>query len=194
MALKEILDKIQAQLPADAGTDIIALIADAKREASTVLADLSSANSESKSRREKLSEKDAKIAELEQQIAQATSPEAKAEIERLKKIEAKHLETIAAADAQLKTKWAEIAKVLTVDKTDKRHEKVSKIKDRFKLPQNETDELTIDEIKANLERYDLLESTGYFTAETKPVGGNPPITDIRTEFQSPSEVYNSIIK
>jgi len=193
MNIKESLDKLKTVLGADA-SEALSIISDIERQNSDRDRAMKAANKESEERRIALEEKDAALLAKDAEIAKATSPEAKAEIERLKKIEAKHLETIAAADAQLKTKWAEIAKVLTVDKTDKRHEKVSKIKDRFKLPQNETDELTIDEIKANLERYDLLESTGYFTAETKPVGGNPPITDIRTEFQSPSEVYNSIIK
>ena len=48
MALKEILDKIQTNLPADAGAELTSLLADAKREANTVLADLSAANNESR--------------------------------------------------------------------------------------------------------------------------------------------------
>ena len=72
MALKEILDKIQANLPADAGAELTSLLADAKREANTVLADLSAANNESKGRREKLTEMVSEIDALKAKLADAT--------------------------------------------------------------------------------------------------------------------------
>lgn len=194
MAIKEILDRIKNALGADAPAETKALIADAIREADDILDSNASANKESASRKAKIREMEAKIEKLEDDVQKASSPEAKAEYERLKKIEAKHLETQAAADAQLKAKWSEIAKVLNVDKTDKRFEKVSKIKDRFKLPASDTDELSIDDIKSNLERYDLLDTTGYFAPETKATGGNPPANLGAGEYKTSGEAYVAITK
>jgi len=59
-------------LPADAGNDILSLLADAKREANIVLADLSAANNESKERRLKLAEMSSQIDALNAKLADAT--------------------------------------------------------------------------------------------------------------------------
>ena len=173
MAIKEILDRIKNALGADAPAEISALLADAKREADDILDSNASANKESASRKAKIRDLESELDRLKDEVGKSTSPEAKAELERLRKIEAQHLSAQAEADAKLKAAWAEKSKTLSVDKTSKLHDKVQKVAGRFLTP-SEGQELTIDQIKHNLDTYELLESTQYFTTETQETGGRPP--------------------
>jgi len=173
MAIKEILDRIKNTLGADAPAEITALLADAKREVDDILDSNSSANKESASRKAKIRELEAELEKAREEATKATSPEHKAELERLRKIEAQHLSAQAEADAKLKATWADKSKTLAVDKTAKVYDKVQKVIDRFKFPA-ENEELTIDQIKQNLSTFELLESTQYFTADTVETGGRAP--------------------
>jgi len=173
MAIKEILDRIKNALGADAPAEISALLADAKREADDILDSNASANKESASRKAKIREMESEIERLKDEAGKSRSPETKAELDRLRKIEAAHLSTQAEADAKVKAAWAEKAKTLAVDKTHKLHEKVQKVAGRFLTPAD-GQELTIEQIKHNLDTFELLESTQYFTTETQETGGKAP--------------------
>jgi len=174
MALKELLDKIASKLPADADSELTSALADAKREAQTVLSDLSSANAEAKKYRESLRAKEAELETAKAEVEKHQSPEAKKELERLKAIEKQFQDAQAAADAKLKADWETKSKNILVDKTSKLYEKAEKVKGKFTFAP-EGQELTIDQIKQNLSAYELLETTGYFTTETKDAGGKAPI-------------------
>mgnify|MGYP001062513335 CR=1 FL=1 len=174
MNIKEILDKIKVNLGADAPAETTALIADAIRQANDITDSLASANKESATRKAKIRELEAELEEAKAQAAKASNPTIKAEIERLKKIEADHQALLKAKDDEILNAWKEKAKTLAVDPTSKLHEKIEKIKDQFKLPADGA-EITPAEAKANLERFSLLEKTGFFEVESTNTGGKPPI-------------------
>ena len=162
MALKEILDKITNSLPADAGNDILSLLADAKREANTVLADLSAANNESKERRLKLGEMSSQIDALNAKLAEFDSIKEKAakydELLQSKKTETLNL---------WKAKHQELQKILSSD-TDKRKDKIAALMPDFSIPA-EGEELDADTAAQNLKLYSVLEKAGVFAdpADTK---------------------------
>ena len=132
MALKEILDKITNALPADAGNDILSLLADAKREANTVLADLSAANNESKERRLKLAEMSSQIDALNAKLADATK--ADPEIDSIKEKAIKYDELLQSKKTETlnlwKAKHEELQKILSSD-TDKRKDKIAALMPDF---------------------------------------------------------------
>ena len=80
--------------------------------------------------------------------------------------------------------WTEKAKLLSIDKSDKRYDKVEKIKGKFIMPA-EGQELTPDQIAKNIETYDLLTEAGYFAVETQNAGGASPtrVTTSDTNFK-----------
>lgn len=172
MAIKELLQSIASKLPEDQA-EIKSLIAGAIREADSILDDLKSANAESKSRKEKIRELQAQIdgtgdfTEKEKAL--------NAEIKRLKEIEAEHLAAKAIADKQVIDTWTEKSKVFGVDKTHKQYEKLTKLKEHFAFP-TEGQEITVDMARANLDKYETLETAGVFEISTdiKDSLGNPP--------------------
>ena len=163
MALKEILDKITNSLPADVGNDILSLLADAKREANTVLADLSAANNESKERRLKLAEMSSQIDALNAKLADATK--ADPEIDSIKEKAKRFDEMIKKQEteklSQWKAKHEQLQKIINAD-TDKRKAKVSELMADFIMPA-EGEEYTAEMADANLKLYSVLEKAGAFT-------------------------------
>lgn len=174
MAIKDILKQIASKLPEDSG-EAKALVADAIREADDILDTLSSANKESAGRKQKIRELESERDTLKDSLEKASGNDQKAEIERLKKIEAQYQAIQTETETKIKTQWAEKAKVFAGDKTSKLFEKAEMVKGDFIFPE-EGQELTIDQINANLKAFSLLEKTGHFTADTKPTGGEPPKT------------------
>lgn len=169
MALKEILDKIMNSLPADAGNDILSLLADAKREVNIVLADLSAANNESKERRLKLAEMSSQIDALNAKLADATK--ADPELDSIKEKAAKYDELLQSKKTETlnlwKAKHEELQKILSSD-TDKRKDKIAALMPDFSIPA-EGEELDADTAAQNLKLYSVLEKAGVFAdpADTK---------------------------
>lgn len=193
MAIKEILDKIKATLGADAPAETLALLADATREASDMTDSLSAANKESAGRKNRIRELESELEKAKDEAGKATSPEAKAELARLKGIETEYANMRNAENEKLKATWQEKAKMLTVEKTSKLYEKAQKVLNQFAMPK-EGEELTIDQVKDNLKAFALLDSTGYFSTETTDTGGKAPITT-NAPFtpQSKAEAYLNAI-
>ncbi len=162
MPLKEILDKIQDKLPADVGDDITTLLADARREANIVLADLSAANNESKERRLKLSELSAEIDNLKAQLADATKEDP--DMESIKKKAAEFDNLIEKQKKekleQWKAKHEELLSIVNND-TDKRKDKISALLADFLSPA-EGEEYTPEMADANLKLYSVLQKAGAF--------------------------------
>lgn len=162
MAIKEILDKIAGKLPDDAGNELMSLIADAKREANTILADLSAANNESKERRLKLSEMNSENEALKAKLADATK--ANPEIDSLKEKAAKYDELIKSKEAETLKQWqdkyAEIQKIASND-ADKRKDKIKALLADFQIPA-EGETLTAEAAAANLKLYSIAEKAGAF--------------------------------
>lgn len=176
MALKEILDRIKSKLPADAGEEINTLLADARREADTVLDDLRSANSESKSRKDKLRDQQNEIdtlkSDLEKFKVSSDSPEFKAMQKKASEYDA----LLEKQNAEAITEWTERAKVFALPETDPKRKKADAIKADFQFPEQMTPEVA----KENLKAFKLAEKTGYFeTPESRGTdyghgsGGNP---------------------
>jgi chromosome segregation ATPase len=179
MAIKEILDRIKAKLGAD-DTEARALLADAEREVNDILDSKQSADKESKQRKEKIrdleSQLDAKTAEIEK----LSSQDNKAELDRLRKVEAEYQTKLKTEDDALATAWADKAKVFELPETDKRHSKINALKGKFQFG-TEDSPLAIDAIKSNMEKFELLRETGIFDDVTPaPATGNPPVTPTAT--------------
>ena len=169
MAIKQILDKIKGTLGADASAELSSLIADAIREADDMTDSLASVNKESKSRKEKIREMEAQLESLNEKLANNDPSKHQAEIDRLKQIEGKYNEVLTSQESELRQKWQEYAKVFSVDKTDKRYEIVTSVKDQFKFADADA-ELPIEHVKANLASYELLQKAKAFDA---PAPGSP---------------------
>ena len=167
MAIKEILDKIANALPADAGNDILSLLADAKREANTVLADLSAANNESKERRLKLGEMSSQIDALNAKLADATKadPEFDSIKDKAKRFDEMMQKQETEKLNQWKAKHEQLQKIVS-NETDKRKAKVSELMADFIMPA-EGEEYTAEMADANLKLYSVLEKAGAF-AEPEP--------------------------
>jgi len=161
--LETILEKIKTHLPADAG-EAIALVAEATREAKNLQADLSSANAESKSRKEKLRDLAAEKEMLQEQIDKLSAGDG--ELKRLRSIEQDHNKLITEQKAQIRSQWIDTSKVLQCKKGDPLFDRAEKVKSLFVLKDN-PDDYTDDEITANLEAWKPLATAEYFKPEPK---------------------------
>ena len=169
MAIKETLQAIASKLTEEQ-SELKAQIAGAIREADNIIDDLKSANAESKQRKEKIRELQSEL-DGKQDFTE-TEKSLKAEIERLKKIETEYTALQTAEQTKVITQWSEKAKAFDVEKTHKAYEKLTKLKEKFAFPDGEVDYQTA---KANLEKFELLESAGAFdVADTKTPNLTPP--------------------
>ena len=169
MAIKETLQAIASKLTEEQ-SELKAQIAGAIREADNIIDDLKSANAESKQRKEKIRELQSEL-DGKQDFTE-TEKSLKAEIERLKKIETEYTTLQTAEQTKVISQWSEKAKAFDVEKTHKAYEKLTKLKEKFSFPDGEIDYQTA---KANLEKFELLESAGAFdVAESRTPNGTPP--------------------
>jgi len=169
----------------------MSLLADAKREATTVLSDLSSANNESKTRKEKIRELESELETKKSEINALSSNDNKAELDRLKSIEAEYEAHKTELDNKTIAEWKSISEIFNIKDTDKRYPKISKIKDRFVL----SDEITVEQARKNLDAYNLLTDAGAFEVEsTTDTGGRAPIGNLPGQPQTAGEAYVQQLK
>lgn len=181
MAITDLLNKLANLLPEDSG-EAKALLADAKREAQTIIDDLKSANGESKARKEQIRELKAELESKEDFTA--TESKLKAEIERLCKVEAEYQDYLKAEDIKVVNAWTEKAKVFEVQEHDKRYERIQAVKADFAWAA-EGKTLTAAEAKSNLEKLGLLEKAGAFAMpETQTPNTRPPDSE-RAKLANP---------
>ena len=167
MDLKDLVKKMRKALSAEELAKISDDLADVELQAETILSSLRTVREESKGRKTELDSKEAEIAGLQSKVA--TIEELNTKITELSGYKTKYDEVLEKENTSLKSKWAEIEKKIVLEKTDPKFEKVEKIKNRFKLGEN----ITPDDIRANMATYDLLETTGYFEKEDVN-NGKPP--------------------
>ena len=180
MAIKEILDRIKTKLPADAGEEINALLADARREADTILDDLKSANSESKSRKDKLRELQSEIETLKTEAETLKSKQNTDEFKALQAKASEYDKLIADKNETLIKTWNEKSKVFALPETDPLSKKAAAVKGDFQFPETITPEIA----EHNLKQFSLLEKTSYFQTDSgKPAdyphsnpGGAMPVS------------------
>ncbi len=171
MAIKEILDKIRKALPEDTEERIKEWLADASNEAG-IMADAISARNKENERLRKAKE------ELEQKLSELS---ASADALKKKDEELQHLKNMLAEKEKkeyedLVSQWEKAMKILSIPETDKRYSQVQKVRNYFKIPkENET--LTINDLKENLTKFQLLQDTGIFSEPEKvnEASGKPPI-------------------
>jgi len=172
MALKEILDKIQKGIPADADSNLRSLIADAVEEASHVIESNGAKNRESERLRKQNEALQEAIEAKENEIKALKSDDKSAEIERLKAIETEFTAHKQELDNKTIAEWKSISEIFNIKDTDKRYPKISKIKDRFVL----SDEITVEQARKNLDAYNLLTDAGAFEVESIDTGGKAPMS------------------
>lgn len=158
MAITDLLNKLANLLPEDSG-EAKALLADAKREAQTIIDDLKSANGESKARKEQIRELKAEL-ESKEDFTQ-TESKLKAEIEQLKKVKAEYDAFKKAEDEKIVNMWLEKAKLFDIPETDKRHATIQALRPKFAFAEGDN-QVSVEQAKANLEKLELLETTGVF--------------------------------
>lgn len=181
--IKAILERIKSKVSSEELAKIESDISEGISEDEKLYTQLADLRRESAERRERIQELEtetakqrAKNTELQTQVDKlstiTTTPEYKAVLEKA----AKYDEVIEKQNAELKTKWAEKAKLLAVDSSSKLFAKVEKVKGKFILPA-EGQELTLDQIRKNMETWDILETAGHFTVETTDTGGKAPVNN-----------------
>ena len=169
MAIKDTLKSIADKLPEEMASER-ALIAGVIREVDNVLDDLKETTAESVRRKGEIRQLKAQIEEKGDFTE--TEKSLKAEIERLKKVETEYATVKTAEQKKVIDKWLEKAKAFDVEKTHKAFDKLTKLKEKFAFPDGEVDYQTA---KANLEKYELLESAGAFdVADTQTPNGKAP--------------------
>lgn len=185
MAILDTLRKIADLLPEDSG-EAKALLADARREAKTIVDELHDANAESKSRKETIRQLKSDL-ESKEDFTQ-TESKLKAEIEQLKKVQAEYDAFRQAEDEKIVNMWLEKAKVFDVDKTDKRFDKLQSLRPKFAFAEG-GNQVTVEQAKANLASLELLELSGALvipdtsTPNTQPPAPGKP-GDAQPQYQS----------
>lgn len=177
MAIKEILDKIRKALPEDAGNEIKEWLADAVNEAGIMADAISARNRENERLRKAKEELEVKLQELS-----SSADVLKKKDEELQQLKTKLAEKEQKEYETLKGQWEKMANIFTIPETDKRYSQVQKVKDYFKFPkENET--LTINDLKENLTKFQLLQDTGIFSEPERvnEASGKPPIPTTSTE-------------
>lgn len=185
MAITDLLNKLANLLPEDSG-EAKALLADAKREAQTIIDDLKSANGESKARKELIRELKAELESKEDFTH--TESKLKAEIESLRKVKAEYDAFRKAEDEKIVNMWLEKAKVFDVPETDKRHATIQSLRPKFHFAEGDN-QVTVEQAKANLEKLELLELSGALvipdtsTPNTQPPAPGKP-GEAQPQYQS----------
>jgi chromosome segregation ATPase len=180
MAIRDRINTVISQLTGDNAEALKAELRQALTEADNMNEALIQANGEAKTRKEKLRESEAKVAELNENIEKFNN--ITPELARLKKVETDFLaEKKAGFDNRL-TAWNDKAKVFGIDKTNKLFEKVEKIKADFIFGSDEVP-LNDEQLTANERAYALLDKAGYFATDEgggkgfdRPFTGTQPPT------------------
>lgn len=167
--IKEILAEVRESLTDEELSKVSTMLKEIERTADNIVDDLKSANAESKSRKLKIRELEKEIDTLKEQGSELET--IKKEMEELKSYKEKYEEYQQKQIQTKKNEWEEKLKLLTVPEDDPNYQKFQKIREKFILPEKE-EELTIDVIEKNLERFSLLETAGLFGG-SKEIPENP---------------------
>ena len=170
MEIKDIIAQVRAKLPAEAPAEINTLLSDIVRRGDELLSDRSSANNESKTRKEKIRELEATIEKSKTDTATAKEAEAKwaKEKEELGAYKEKWEASRTKADEANKAKWETIKTKFDVKETDPEFDAIAKIKKYYVL----TDELTPVQIEANIKQAEQHTELGLFKIDK----ADPPNT------------------
>ena len=171
MDIKSLVAQVRAKLPAEAPAEINTILSDIIRAESELIADRSSANNESKTRKEKNRELqttiDTQKAELE--TGKTKAAEYEKEKEELEGFKTKWQTGIDKRNTDNKAKWDNISKKFDIKETDPGFDKIAKIKEFYSLDK----ELTPEQIEKNINLASQHEKLGLFTIDSNPPPNSP---------------------
>jgi len=171
MDIKSLVAQVRAKLPAEAPAEINTILSDIVRIEGELIADRSSANNESKSRKEKIRELTETIetqkAELE--TGKTKAAEYEKEKEELEGFKTKWQTGIDKRNTDNKAKWDNISKKFDIKETDPGFDKIAKIKEFYSLDK----ELTPEQIEKNINLASQHEKLGLFTLDSDPPPNSP---------------------
>ena len=176
MEIKDIIAQVRAKLPAEAPAEITTLLSDIVRRGDELLSDRSSANNESKTRKEKIRELEATIEtnKTEARTAKEAADVWAKEKEELGTYKEKWEASRTKADEANKAKWETIKAKFDVKETEPEFDAIAKIKKYYVL----TDELTPVQIEANIKQAEQHTELGLFTIDKAEPPGTPKGKDV----------------
>ena len=177
--LSQILERIRSEASAGNNDAVQTLIAEAISADRDNMDEVQQLRSEAKRRREKADQLAAKLADMEDTAAAFERD--KAEIARLKKVEAELLNIRKTEADKVVRAWTDKAQIFAIPDTDKRHAKVNAVRDRFTFGSDDAP-LTPEQAAANLDKLELLEASGAFAI---PVDTTPNVTPPSPNYQAP---------
>lgn len=156
--IKDVIAQVRAKVNPEELEKIESLLSQVIREESAILSDLSAANHESKTRKEKIRELQDQI-ESKEDIKSEYERKLKDkedEIEQLKGIEGEYNEFKNRQNKNLEKEWNNIYEKLNVKETDPKYEHYQKVLNKMIIE----DEMTADIIQKNLEVYNYAKEFG----------------------------------
>jgi len=181
MLIKDIIAQVRAKLSSEESEKVNSLLSDIIRAESELIADRSSANNESKSRKEKIRELTETIetqkAELE--TGKTKAAEYEKEKEELEGFKTKWQTGIDKRNTDNKAKWDNISKKFDIKETDPGFDKIAKIKEFYSLDK----ELTPEQIEKNINLASQHEKLGLFTLDSDPPPNSPKGKDTDSQLK-----------
>lgn len=176
MAIKEIVAQVRAKLSPEELDKVSELLSSITREEVDLREDLTSANQESKSRKEKIRELQKQIDDKGDSKEDYDTKIAKkdAEIKELNELKVKYEKFQADELKNTTDKFDKIVKGLTVKETDPEYETYQKVLGKLTLADKDTP-LTSEQIKANLTIYEYAKEFGALKIDESDFdeGANP---------------------
>ena len=172
MAISEKIKKVIGQLTGDGADAQRSLLNEILGEVDTLLTAQEAANGEAQRRRKANEKYEAQIAELNDKLEQFAN--INTELDRLKKVEADYLADKKKGYDNRLNEWKAKAEIFAIDETDRRFDKISKIRADFHFPADEKSELTPEQVDANLKAYELLSKANYFEQADTDKSDPPP--------------------
>lgn len=163
MSVKEIIAQVRAKLTDEESSKINSLLSSIEREMDALQSDLSSANSESKKRKESIRTLKAEMEDLQDgsDDGKGKIDKLENEIKELKKVQ-KEFNVYKEKESKVYSdKWDGRKTVFDIEDTDPEFEKVNKIKHKFHFAK-EDKQLTAKQVIANNTLYDTYDEIGYF--------------------------------
>jgi DNA repair exonuclease SbcCD ATPase subunit len=163
MSIKDIIAKVRTKVDPENLEKIDSLLSDVIRAESELIADRSSANEESRTRKEKIRELETTIETMktETEAIRKEAADKDTKITDLEKVKTAWESAKTERETAAKTEWDGIKKRFDVKETDKGFDQINKIKKYYTFADN----LTPEQISRNLEIAKQHEELGLFSVD-----------------------------
>jgi len=165
--IKDLVAKIRTAVGAEVLPSISSYLATIDVQAETLISSNLAVREESIDRKKLLDSKEAELAGLQTQVNTIEGLNTK--ITELEGFETKYNGVIEKENTAKLAKWNEIKAKIVVEKTDPAFEKMEKIKGKFNLD----DEPTQEQITANINAFEIYTDAGYFETTEVQNGRQP---------------------